>query len=104
MKDSDKVLLPSRNLLLVALREDESGHYIPFAVLDDFLLDPCQGPAIETLVSCSLAAHATDFTYTVNSEIASKMDWLSPSKLFPFSLRSSTWHTSPQARPRSTKS
>ena len=51
VKNPDKVLLPSRNLLLVALREDEPGHGIPFALLDDFLLDHGQSPAIERSVS-----------------------------------------------------
>ena len=46
VKDSNKFLFPSRNLLLVALREDESGHHISFTLLGDFLLDPCQSPAI----------------------------------------------------------
>src|SRR5258708_3697790 len=32
MKDPDKVLLPSSNLLLVALREDKSKHCIPFTL------------------------------------------------------------------------
>ena len=45
VKDSDKVLLPSCNLLLVAFRKDESGHHIPFTLLDDFLLDPGQSSA-----------------------------------------------------------
>jgi hypothetical protein len=40
VKDPDKVLLPSRDLLLVAFREDESRHCIPFTPLDDLLLDP----------------------------------------------------------------
>ena len=90
MKDSDKVLLPSSDLLLVALREDESGHHIPFTLLDDFLLDPGQSSAIETLVSGSLAVDTTGLAYLVRPPIASRMDWLSPSKLFPFNLRSST--------------
>ena len=51
MKDPDEVLLPSRNLLLVALREDESHRCIPFTLLRDFLLDPCHGSAIKKSVS-----------------------------------------------------
>jgi hypothetical protein len=46
MKDPDKVLFPCRNLFLIALREDESGHRISFTLLDDLPLDPCQGSAI----------------------------------------------------------
>ena len=40
MKDPDEVLLPSRDLLLVALREDESENRIPFTLLHDLLLYP----------------------------------------------------------------
>ena len=54
VKDPDKVLPPSGNLVLVAFREDESGDYIPFALLDHLPLDPCHRPAIEASVSGSL--------------------------------------------------
>ena len=104
VKDPDKILLPSRNLLLIALREDESGYYIPLALLDDLLLDPGQSSAIEMPVSGSLAVRIASVAHAVRSPIASRIDWLSLSDRFPFNLRSSTWHTSPQARPRSTKS
>jgi hypothetical protein len=40
MKDPGKVLLPSCNLLLVTLREDESGYRVPFTLFDDLFLDP----------------------------------------------------------------
>jgi hypothetical protein len=46
VENPDEVLFPCRNLLLIALREDESGHRIPFTLLDDLLLDPRQGSAI----------------------------------------------------------
>ena len=104
MKDPDKVLLPSRNLLLVAPREDKSGHSIPLALSDDLLLYPGQSSAIETLVSRSLAGPIASVAHEVSSPIASRMDWLSLSDRFPFNPRSSTWQTSPQARPRLTKS
>ena len=51
MEDSDKVLRPGRDLLLVALREDESQYRMPFTLLDDLLLDPCNSSAIKTSVS-----------------------------------------------------
>ena len=47
MEDPDEVLPPSRNLLLITLREDESDHSIPFTLLDDLPLDLCQGSVIE---------------------------------------------------------
>ena len=102
VKDPDEVLLPSRNLLFIAFRENELDDRIPFTLLDDLPLDPRQGSAIETLVSGSLAVYITRLAYTVRSPIASKTDWFSLSGRFPFNFRSSTWHTSPQARPRST--
>jgi hypothetical protein len=46
VENPDEVLFPSRDLLLIALREDESGHRIPFTLLDDLPLDPGQGSAI----------------------------------------------------------
>ena len=90
MKNPDEVLLPSCDLLLVTLREDEPGHCIPFALLDDLLLNPPQRPVIETLVSGSLAAGSICLTHPVRSPIASRMDWVSSSDRFPFNLRSST--------------
>ena len=92
MKDPDKVLLPSRNLLLVTFREDESEHRIPFTLLDDFPLDPRQGSGIEMFVSGSLAVRIiySSPAYEVRSPIASRMDLLSPSDSLPFNLRSST--------------
>ena len=87
VKDPDKVLLPSRDLLLVALREYESGHYTALALLDDFFLDPGQSSEIEMSVSRSLAVRTTDLTHEVRSPIASRMDWLSLSARFPFNLR-----------------
>lgn len=51
MKDPDKVLLPSSNLVLIALREDESGGCISFTLLDDLRLYLGHSSAIETLES-----------------------------------------------------
>ena len=51
VKDSDKILLPSRNLLLITLREYESEHRTPFTLLDDLPLDTRQCSAIETSAS-----------------------------------------------------
>jgi hypothetical protein len=87
MKDSHKVLLPTRNLLLVALREDESDHCISFTLLDDLPLDPRQSPMIVTLVSRLLAVWIAGPAHVFRSPIASRMDWLSPPNRLPFNLR-----------------
>ena len=51
MEDPDEVLFPSRDLVLVALREDKSQYRIPFTALGDLPLDLRYGSAIETSVS-----------------------------------------------------
>jgi hypothetical protein len=58
VKDPDKVLLPSRNLVLIALREDESEYCMSFALLRDLPLDPRQGSAVQTLVNGSLGVRS----------------------------------------------
>jgi hypothetical protein len=58
VKDPDKVLLPSSNLVLIALCQDEPEYCTPFTPLRDLPLDPCQGPAIQTLVSGSLGVRS----------------------------------------------
>jgi hypothetical protein len=87
VEDPHKVLLPSRDLLLVALREDESHHCISFPLLDDLPLHPRHGSAIQPLVSGSLAVRMTGMAHPFRSPIASRMDWLSPSNRLPFNLR-----------------
>ena len=52
MKDPDKVLLPSRNLVLVAPRENEPGSCIPFTLLDHLPLDPSHRSAVEMIRKC----------------------------------------------------
>ena len=47
MKESDKVLLPNGNFVLISLRENESEGCIPFTPLDDLPLDLRHGPAIK---------------------------------------------------------
>jgi hypothetical protein len=61
LKDPHKVLLPTTNLILVVLGEDESKYCTPFTPLDDLLLHLYQGSAIETSVSRSLGVHITGF-------------------------------------------
>jgi hypothetical protein len=47
VKDPDKVLIPSSNLILIALREEEPEDYIPFALLTDIPLHLGHGSAID---------------------------------------------------------
>ena len=47
MKNPDKVLIPSRNLILVALREDEPEGRVSFAPLIDIPLHLNHGSAID---------------------------------------------------------
>ena len=90
VENSEKVLLPSRYLLFVALREDESDHRISFTLLDDLLLDLRHGSAIRTLVSGSLTVPIAGLAHPVRSPIPSRTTWVSPSKLLPFNLRCNT--------------
>ena len=76
-KDPSKVLLPTGNLVLVTLCEDESGDHTPFAMLDDIPLDPCDHPAIETPVSGSPGVCIIGPAHSVRSPIASRTGWLS---------------------------
>ena len=43
----NKVLLPSRDIIFITLRMNESGGRIPFTLLDDLPLDLGQGSVIE---------------------------------------------------------
>ena len=51
MKDPDKVIPPSSNLVLIALRVEDSGSHVPLAQLDDLPLDLCDHSASGTLIS-----------------------------------------------------
>ena len=51
MEDPDEILLPSRDLVPVALREDKSQYRIPFTALGDLPPNICYGSAIKTSVS-----------------------------------------------------
>ena len=57
MKDPLKVLHPSDNLPLIALREDVSEHCISFTLLDDLPLYPRHGSSVEISVSGRPAMH-----------------------------------------------
>jgi hypothetical protein len=51
VKDPDNVLLPSRDLVLIALREDESEYCMSLALLRNLSLDPRQGSTVQTLIN-----------------------------------------------------
>jgi hypothetical protein len=59
MKDPDKVLLPSSDLVFIGFGEDESVERIPFTLLDDLPLDLGHGSAIKSSVSRSLGVSIT---------------------------------------------
>jgi hypothetical protein len=54
VKNSDKVMPPSGNLVLIVLRVEESGDRIPVTLLEDLPLDLEDSPVIEISVSGSL--------------------------------------------------
>ena len=86
LKDLDKVLFPSRDLVLVILGEDESEDRVPFAPLGDPPLDLGQGPTSERSVSRSLGVDITVPAHAVKVPMAPRTDWLSSSDRLPFSL------------------
>ena len=104
MKDPNKVLPPSCNLVLITFREYESEEHVPFALLNDVPLNLRHGSAIGTLVSggSAVGVCVTGLTHPVRSPMLSRTAWVSSSSCLPFNLRWRTWHTSPQARPSST--
>src|SRR5258708_18195933 len=87
LKDPGKMLIPSRYVVLIALREDESDQCVPFALFDDLPLDLRHGSAIKTPISGSLGLRVTDLAHPVRSPIASTTACVSASTCFPFNLR-----------------
>jgi hypothetical protein len=87
VKDPDKVLLPSCDLVLIAFGKDESIDRAPFTLLNHLPLHLGQCSAIKLSVSGSLWVHMNGLAYTVSSPIASRTDWLSWSNCFPFNFR-----------------
>ena len=61
MKDLEKVTPPSNNLVLVALRVESPGGYVPLALLDDIPLDLGHCPAMKTSASGSLGMRICRF-------------------------------------------
>ena len=77
MKNSDKILLPSSDLVLIAFGEDESVQCIALALLDDLPLDLGQGSKIEIVCKWITPYGGSGLTHVVNPPIASRTDWLS---------------------------
>ena len=74
MKDSEEVLIPSRDLVFIAFREDEPGERAPFTPLDDLHLDLGHGSTIWTSVSefGLLNVRIGVLAYVVRSPMASR--------------------------------
>ena len=79
VEDPDEVLLPTHNLLFVTFCEDESGHSVPFPLLDNLPPDP--PPRLYDCGIPKFIERTTDETHEVRPPIASS--WLSPSDRFP---------------------
>ena len=86
LKHPHKVLLPTRDLVLIVLRKDESKGRPPFTPLADPPLDIGQGPTIETSVSKLPSVHINALAHAVKVPIAPRTDWLSSSDRLPFNL------------------
>ena len=70
LKYPDEVLLPTRDLILIVLGQDESKDRPPFAPFGDPPLDLRQGPTIETSVSRSLKVCSAFLAHAVRVPIA----------------------------------
>ena len=77
MKDPDKVLFPSGNLVLITLRVDESEDGFPFTLLDDISMDLGQGSAIKSPINASSSVRVAGPAHAVNSPIALRTGGLS---------------------------
>jgi hypothetical protein len=89
VENSDKILVPRSNLILVALREDEPQDYVPFPSFVDLPPHLGHGSVINTWVNGSLI-RITGLTHVVSSPIASNTAWVSSSNRFPVNLRCNT--------------
>ena len=77
VKDPEKILLPSSDLSLITLGENESMYRVPFTMLDDLTLDLGQGSASENIGKYINLCAVTGLAHVVSSAIASRTDWLS---------------------------
>jgi hypothetical protein len=89
VENSEKILVPRSNLILVALREDEPQDYVPFPSLVDLPPHLGHGSVINTWVSGPLVRIA-GLAHVISSPIASNTAWVSSSNRFPVNLRCNT--------------
>jgi hypothetical protein len=89
VKNPDEILIPTSDLVLITLREDESGECIPFTPLDDLPLDLGHGSGVTGSVSGlkSPNVRIVGLAYVVRSPIASRTAWVSSSNRLPINLR-----------------
>ena len=88
MKDPDKVIPPSDNLVLIDLRVEDPGGDVPLAQLDDLPLDLCDHSAIGASISGLLGERIVGIAHLVSCSIAPRTDWLSASNRVPFNPQS----------------
>ena len=69
VENPGKILLPTCDLLFVVLREDESKHHIPFALLDHLPLNHHQGSTIQISVSRWLAVGQSGLPSQISNRI-----------------------------------
>lgn len=74
MNDSDEILLPSGDYILVILRIQESRARRSFAPTDDTPIDPVDSSSVGTFVRETLGAHIAGPTHVVNFSIAMSTD------------------------------
>ena len=88
VKNPDKVIPPSRDLVLICLRVEHLGDHIPLAQLNDLPLNLCDHSVIGASVSGLLRARIVGITHAVSCSIAPRTDWLSASNRIPLNPRS----------------
>ena len=99
MNEPVKLLPPSGNLVLLALRIEDSGR---FTLLDHRHLDLSHSSVIEPSVAESLGLGIADMAHVFSWWIALRTRFLGSSDPLASSPRSRVRHTSPQATPSST--
>ena len=77
MKDPDKVIPPTGNLVLINLGAENSEDHVPFTLLDDIPLDLGHGAVIEASVIGSLSIHIGGMAHVVSCPTAPRTDWVS---------------------------
>ena len=74
MKDPDKVIPSSGNLVLIDLRVEDSGGHVPLARLDDLSLDLCDHSTIRASISGLLGERIVGIAHAVSCSIAPRTD------------------------------